>query len=84
MSIAEDLQQFISEQVVLEGGIGLDEPLISSGKVDSLGLLQILGFIEQSYGVTLLTSSDPRDFASISALADAVRRASGGSNSGVR
>ncbi len=75
MSIEQDLQQFISQQVLPEGSIGLDEPLISSGKVDSLGLLQILGYIEQRYGVTLLTSSDPKDFASIQALADAITKA---------
>ncbi len=81
MSIEGDLQRFIAAEVVLEGGIGLDEPLISSGKVDSLGLLQILGHIEQKYGVTLLTSSSPQDFESVKALAGAVRNAAKKSNS---
>ncbi|HVO61635.1 MAG TPA: acyl carrier protein [Terriglobales bacterium] len=77
MSIEADLQRFVSTEVVLEGGVATDEPLISSGKVDSLGLLQILGYIEQTYGVTLLTSSSPKDFESIETLASAIRKAGG-------
>jgi acyl carrier protein len=77
MSIESDLQRFVSSDVVLEGGVAINEPLISSGKVDSLGLLQILGYIEQTYGVTLLTSSSPKDFESIETLASAIRKAGG-------
>jgi len=77
MTIEADLQRFVSTEVVLEGGVATDEPLISSGKVDSLGLLQILGYIEQTYGVTLLTSSSPKDFENIETLASAIRKAGG-------
>jgi acyl carrier protein len=83
MNIENDLQRFISAEVLLEGNIGVDEPLISSGKVDSLGLLQILGYIEQTYGVTLLASSSPKDFENIGALAGAIRKAHDESSSGV-
>jgi acyl carrier protein len=75
MNIEADLQRFIASEVVLEGGVSAGEPLISSGKVDSLGLLQILGYIEQNYGVTLLASGTPRDFESVEALANAIRNA---------
>jgi acyl carrier protein len=74
MSIETDLQRFVSTEVLLEGGVAMNEPLISSGKVDSLGLLQILGYIEQTYGVTLLTSSSPKDFETIETLASAIRK----------
>lgn len=77
MTIESDLQRFVSTEVVLEGGVAITEPLISSGKVDSLGLLQILGYIEQTYGVTLLTSSSPKDFESIETLSSAIRKAGG-------
>jgi acyl carrier protein len=77
MSIENDLQRFVSTEVVLEGGVDINEPLISSGKVDSLGLLQILGYIEQTYGVTLLTSSSPKDFETVETLASAIRKAGG-------
>lgn len=74
-NIETDLQKFISTEVVPEGGVTEAEALISSGKVDSLGLLQILGYIEQNYGVTLLTSGSPKDFESIQSLASAIRKA---------
>ena len=77
MTIESDLQEFISRDVVPEGGVTESEALISSGKVDSLGLLQILGYIEQKYGVTLLTSGSPKDFESVQNLASAIRKARG-------
>ncbi len=80
MNIESDLQRFISSAVVPEAGITEAEALISSGKVDSLGLLQILGYIEQNYGVTLLASGSPKDFESIQALATAIRKARGESS----
>jgi acyl carrier protein len=77
VSIESDLTEFISRDVVPEGGVTETEQLISSGKVDSLGLLQILGYIEQTYGVTLLTSGSPKDFESVQNLAGAIRKARG-------
>jgi acyl carrier protein len=77
MSIESDLQQFIANEIVLEkaeGGINSDEPLISSGRVDSIGLLQVLGFIHERYGVDLFSSGSPRDFETVEAMASAIRR----------
>jgi acyl carrier protein len=73
MSIENELLDYISREVVPEG-VASDESLISSGKVDSLGLIQILGFIDEKYGVTLLSSAEPTDFESVASLAAAVRR----------
>lgn len=77
MSIENDLQEFITSEIFLEkgeGGLKSDEPLISSGRVDSIGLLQILGFIQERYGVDLFSSGTPRDFETVAAMATAVRR----------
>jgi acyl carrier protein len=76
MSIENDLLYFISAEVA-QDGVAVDEPLISSGKVDSMGLIQILGHIDQHYGVMLLASADPNDFESVASLAAAVRRGRG-------
>lgn len=76
--IENALHTFISGEVVLDGAgntLRPDEPLISSGRVDSLGLLQILSFIEATYGVSLLQTGSPRDFETIQALARAVQKA---------
>lgn len=77
MSIEEDLQQFVSSSIVLEdggNGVGPDEPLISSGRVDSIGLLQVLGYIQERYGVDLLSTGTPRDFETVAGMAAAIRR----------
>jgi acyl carrier protein len=75
-NIENELLTFIAREVVQEG-VGRDESLISSGKVDSLGLIQILGFIEETYGMSLLSSAEPKDFESVASLAAAVSRARG-------
>jgi acyl carrier protein len=79
MSIEAELHQFIAAEVVADGeaGVGIDEPLIRSGRLDSMGLLQVLGFIEQRYGVYLTETGTPNDFETVAALAAAVRRSRG-------
>jgi acyl carrier protein len=79
MSIESDLQSFIAAEVVADGGegIGLDEPLIRSGRIDSMGLLQVLGFIEERYGVYLSETGSPSDFESVTTLAAAIRQQRG-------
>jgi acyl carrier protein len=79
MSIESELQQFIAAEVVADGDLGVqvDEPLIRSGRVDSMGLLQVLGFIEERYGVYLTETGSPTDFETVTALAAAVRRSRG-------
>ena len=77
MNIEADLRQFIaSELLTAERAPQLadDSALVSSGWVDSMGLLQILGFIQQRFNVDLMSVGNPRDFDSIAALAAAVRR----------
>jgi acyl carrier protein len=55
--------------------LGDDEPLIDSGIVDSLGMLKVLAFLEESLGLDL--SSDevrPETFRSLRAIGDMVLR----------
>jgi acyl carrier protein len=78
MTIESDLQEFIAGQVVADGDdIAVDEPLIRSGRLDSMGLLQVLGFIEERFSVYLAETGSPSDFESVAALASAIRRVRG-------
>lgn len=81
MSIETELQRFISEGILLDEGnpVGPDDPLMSSGRVDSMGLLKIVVFLQEKYGVDVLASGSPEDFETVSALAATVRAAQGGS-----
>lgn len=77
MNIEQTLATFISEQVVVTGrneAVGMDEPLVSSGRMDSLGLLQVLGFVQERFGVDLLVTGEPADFDSVRGFAEAIRR----------
>ena len=79
MSIETDLQAFIASEAVTDAGseVGLDEPLIRSGRIDSMGLLQVLGFIQQRYGVDLAATGGPSDFETVTSFAKAIRRSKG-------
>ncbi len=73
-----ELQRFVSSEVARQRvNVALDAPLVESGLVDSLGLLQIVAHVERRYGVRLTESGGPGDFRSIASLADAVRRGTG-------
>jgi acyl carrier protein len=72
-----EIKQFIESELLAGQGptsLTVDQPLITTGLVDSMGLLQILGFIQQKLGVDLMVSGTPPDFDSVGALAAAVRR----------
>ena len=80
MSIETELQEFIAAEVIVDaavGGVLVHEPLVRSGRVDSMGLLQILGFIQQHYGVDLASTGEPSDFETVTSLAAAIRRSRG-------
>jgi acyl carrier protein len=80
MSIESDIKQFIESELLSDdqsSQLADDEPLISSGRIDSMGLLQVLGFIQQRFGVDLMSVGNPQDFDTVSALAAAVRRNKG-------
>jgi len=80
MSLETELQQFIDAEVVADivgKWVAVHEPLIRSGRVDSMGLLQIFGFIQQRYGVDLSSAGGPSDFETVASLAAAVRRSRG-------
>lgn len=40
-------------QTTLRGELGFDDPLFSSGVVDSFGVLEIIAFLEDSFRITI-------------------------------
>ena len=80
MKYEAEIKQHILSDILADGTVtelAADEPLISSGLVDSLGLVQILMHIQQRFGVDLMSVGSPQDFDSVAALAAAVRRNKG-------
>ncbi len=69
------LLAFIGREVAsAPDGLTADEHLVETGRVDSLGLLQIVSFVDASWRVDLLSAGDPGDLRSIATLAAAIRR----------
>ena len=54
MSVAADVEKFIVEEIALGTGvesIGHDEDLLAQELIDSLGITELVGFLESSYGI---------------------------------
>jgi acyl carrier protein len=71
--IAEQIRAFLLKQFPLarSRGIDADESLLESGIVDSMGVLEVVGFIEQAFDIELTDEDLLADtFESISSLAE--------------
>jgi acyl carrier protein len=59
MDMHSTLASFISDELLRSGEtIAGDENLLSEGMVDSIGMLRLVGFIEDTYGLKV----PPKDF----------------------
>jgi acyl carrier protein len=73
-AIRDQLRDFIVAELLPEGSppdqIQDDTPLLASGSIDSLGLEQLLYFIEDTYGLTLEDEElHPEDFETVATVA---------------
>jgi len=76
-------QQTITEFVVkrfrsaIPGGrIAPDDPLISSGVIDSFGVLEVIAFLEDAFGVTIdPTRHELSEFETVNRMAELVQNA---------
>lgn len=66
------LKEFIMTEVNPDlnlEGIGDDEPLIDSGIIDSLGILKIMAFMDEEFGIDLSAEEIQRDnFRSVTSI----------------
>jgi acyl carrier protein len=50
-------------------GLGDDEPLIDSGIIDSLGILKIMAFLDEEFGIDLSAQQiKPENFKSVTSI----------------
>lgn len=80
--ISSQIKQFILTDIGAElniSDIAEDEPLMESGIVDSLGVLKILGFLDESLGLDLSSEEVKlENFRTIVTIREMVKRQSGG------
>ena len=75
--IKSRVKQFLVQRFPQVGGRGIanDEPLLETGILDSLGVLDLVGFLEQEF-VCEIDDEEllPENFESINRIADFVER----------
>lgn len=72
MSIAADVEKFIVEEIALGTGVESldhDEDLLAQDVIDSLGIVELVAFLESRYGIKV--SDDdllPENFRSVNSV----------------
>ena len=81
MSVSTDIEQFILDELTQGRGIteiDQDENLLSKGIVDSHGVMELVGFLEQRYGISVGDEDlTPENFESVQRIEAFVERKKG-------
>ena len=80
MDINDTVRRFIEKNFFVPDGSLLadDDPLLEHGVVDSTGVLEIIRFIEENYGITLDDDEIvPENLGSIARIAGFIERKGG-------
>lgn len=78
MSVTSELEAFILEEIAFGRGlaaIGRDEDLLARGLIDSLGVTQLVAFLEERFGIVVGDDElVPANFCSLAAIEAFVER----------
>jgi acyl carrier protein len=81
MSVSADIEQFILSELTQGRGITEIDPqenLLSKGIVDSHGVMELVGFLEERYGITVGDEDlSPENFESVASIEAYVQRKNG-------
>ena len=79
MSVESSVRTFLSTDLGKDvSGIGPDDSLLESGVIDSMGVLQLVAFLESAHGITIRDDDlMPENFDTIGAIAAFVERQAG-------
>ncbi len=76
MDVKERIKQFIIEEVSLDGTVkdlGDDDLLIEGGIIDSMGILSLLAFLEEKFGILLEEGEiNVENFATLQSICNVV------------
>ena len=77
----ERVRRFIFENFLYmrpDYQLGNDEPLLGNGVIDSLGVMELITFVEESFGVQVADADVTEDnFGSVAAIASYVKSKGG-------
>ena len=71
--IAERIRKFLVQQFPATKNVGNNESLVNNGLIDSLGILEVVAFIEKEFEITV-SDEDllPENFGSVRSLSNFV------------
>jgi len=80
MSVVGAVKEFLTEQEYIKSAEVIDESesLLERGIIDSVGILNLISFLEETYGINI-DEDDlmPENFDSLSAISSYVNRKNG-------
>lgn len=80
MEIIDSIRRFLGEKLAIPEAdrIGADTPLVRKGVIDSVELMQVVTFLEATYGISVEDSEIvPKNFHSLQTMAEFVGRKRG-------
>ena len=74
-NIANEIKKYLVQQFPATKNVGASDPLLDGGLIDSLGILDVVTFLENRFGV-IFSDEDlsPENFATVRSIADFVAR----------
>ena len=77
--IAERIRKFLVQQFPATKNVGNNESLLNNGLIDSLGILEVVAFIEKEFEITV-SDEDllPENFGSVRSLSNFVGQKTNG------
>ena len=77
--VVVQIRNFLLQQFPATKNVGNDESLLNNGLIDSLGILEIVAFVEREFGFTV-SDEDllPENFGSVASLLNFVQQKTNG------
>jgi acyl carrier protein len=79
--ISVRIREFLAKQFPGTKNVGNEEPLLKNGLIDSLGILEVVTFLERDFGITLADEELlPENFESVQSLSIFVQQKTDGAS----
>ena len=77
--ISERIRAFLAQQFPATKKVGNEDPLLKDGLIDSLGILEVVTFLEKEFGIIVSDEELlPENFGSIRSLSSFVQQKTNG------
>jgi len=77
--VAERIRKFLVQEFPATRNLGSNESLLNNGLIDSLGILEVVAFIEKEFGIVVFDEDLlPENFGSVHSLSNFVGQKTNG------